>query len=190
MQVKISGQQMSIGDSLTEYVDGKAKEVVQKYFDHAVSAYVHFVKQSYLYVCDIVVNEGTGRNMIIKSSANCDDVYSSFDQAIAKIEKQLRKYKSKLKNHNKVKVSEIPVTEAVNYVINPFREEEHIETDDAPLTIAEQPAKIETLTVAEAIMRMDLENHPALMFKNASNNRINIVYYRADGNISWVDSKE
>lgn len=191
MQISISGQHFSIGSSLQEYAKDRITNSVKKYFDHAPGASIHFNKQNYEFICDITVNDGTGRHMIIKSNASADDVYTAFDIALAKIEKQLRKYKSKLKDHsNRIKLSEIG-SYAVKYVISPtkFAEEGDKEADtDTPVIIAEKPTKILKLSVGQAVMQMDLENVPALMFENVKTNRINIVYYRKDGNISWVDS--
>jgi ribosomal subunit interface protein len=186
MQIHISGQHLSVGESLSEYSKERINSIVSKYFEQAVSANIHFSKSSYLYVCDLIVNEGTGRHIVIKSSAECDDVYSAFDQALAKLEKQLRKYKTKIKDHHKNKTSEI-FTDAIKYVIDPYKEEYE---GDAPVTIAEQPVKIGTFSVSEAILKMDMESLPALMFKNISTNRMNVVYYRKDGNVAWVDSRE
>ena len=60
---------------------------------------------------------------------------------------------------------------------------------DNPAIIAEKPTQVLPISVGEAVMKMDLENLPALMFENVKTGRINVVYYRRDGNISWVDSK-
>lgn len=190
MQISVSGQHMSIGESLTQHAKERLEQVVGKYFDHAISASVHFSKQSYLYICDILINNGTGRNVAVKSGAKCDEPYSSFDQALAKLEKQLRRYKSKLKDHQHAKTSDMEA-HGVKYIINPqsFMDEHDDFIDNNPVTIAEKPILIHTMSVADAIMRMDLENLPALMFKNTSSGRMNVVYYRPDGNISWVDSK-
>lgn len=186
MQVQVSGQHLSIGESLTDYSKERVITAVSKYFEQAVSANVHYTKNSYFYTCDMIVHEGTGRHVVIKSSAECDDVYSSFDQALAKLEKQLRKYKTKIKDHHKAKTSEV-FLDAVKYVIDPYQEEY---SGDSPVTIAESPVKIGHYSVSEAIMKMDLENLPAIMFKNSSTKRMNVVYYRKDGNIAWVDSCE
>ena len=187
MQVSVSGQHISIGDALHQYVESRIIEVVRKYFEHAISASVRFSKQGFQYVCDIEVNDGTGRHLIIRSDYRCDEIYSSFDTALAKVEKQLRKYKSKLKDrHNRVKVSQI---EATKYVISPQQINEDEDIGDSPLIIAEKPVDVMPLSISEAVMKMDLENFPALMFQNIKTGRINVVYYRRDGNISWIDSK-
>lgn len=189
MQVDISGQHMSVGQSLKEYVDGRIKEVVGKYFSNAPSAHVHFIKQGYEFNCDIILHEGTGRHVVIKSNNSSDEVYNSFDIALSKLEKQMRKYKSKLNNHHRgAKVSQI-VPHAVKYVISSKGEEDKEFDIDNPVIVAEKPTQVLPLTVGEAVMKMDLENLPALMFENAKTGRMNIVYYRKDGNISWVDSK-
>lgn len=193
MQVLVSGQHLSIGTSLQEYVKNKITGSINKYFDHAPSATAHFHKQNHDFLCDIVVNDGTGRHIIIKSNAAADDVYFAFDSALSKIEKQLRKYKSKLKDHSRrMKVSEI-TPDTVKYIISPNKinsEDESSEIDfDNPVIVAEKAIKILKLSVGQAVMKMDLENLPALMFENVKTDRINVVYYRKDGNISWVDSQ-
>ena len=192
MQVSVSGQHLSIGLSLQEYVKERMGGSIKKYFDHAPSATVHFNKQNHHFSCDIVVNDGTGRHIVIKSNASSDDVYFAFDAAISKIEKQLRKYKSKVKDHSsKMKVSEvIPTT--TKYVISPTKIDDEVEDQeidlDNPVIVAEKATKILKLSVGQAVMKMDLEDLPALMFRNVKTDRINVVYYRKDGNISWVDS--
>ncbi|MCP5362695.1 MAG: ribosome-associated translation inhibitor RaiA [Rickettsiaceae bacterium] len=192
MQVSVSGQHLSIGLSLQEYVKERMGGSIKKYFDHAPSATVHFNKQNHDFSCDIVVNDGTGRHIVIKSNASSDDVYFAFDAALSKIEKQLRKYKSKLKDHSsKMKVSEvIPTT--TKYVISPTKIDDEVEDQeidlDNPVIVAEKATKILKLSVGQAVMKMDLEDLPALMFRNVKTDRINVVYYRKDGNISWVDS--
>jgi len=193
MQISVSGQHISIGASLQEYVRSRITSSIQKYFDHAPGANIHFNKQNHEFLCDIIVNDGTGRHTVIKSNSSSNDIYSAFDEALTKVEKQLRKYKSKLKDHShRMKVSEI-TPDVVKYIIAPNsnasgEDEEEIDIDN-PVIVAEKATKILKLSVGQAVMKMDLENLPALMFQNVKNDRINIVYYRKDGNISWVDSQ-
>lgn len=190
--VNISGQNISIGQSLQNYVNDRITAAVSKYFDHATSANVKFTKAGHEFVCDIVVNDGTGRHTVIKSECMSDDIYSAFDSSLSKVAKQLRRYKSRLKDrHDRIKVSEIS-PEAIKYTINANHfektgDDNEIDVDN-PVIIAEQPTKILKLSVGEAVMHMDLQNLPALMFENSTTGRTNIVYYRKDGNISWVDS--
>lgn len=191
MQISISGQHISIGNSLPEYAEDRTSQVVKKYFANAISTNIHFSKHGLQFVCDIIVNDGTGRHIIMKSSSSSDDIYSAFDSSLARLEKQLRKYKSKLNDrHDRIKASQTKF-EATKYVITPnnYGYDEEVLQDDAPIIIAEKAVEILTLSVSEAVMKMDLENLPALMFQNIHTDRTNIVYYRKDGNISWIDSK-
>jgi len=188
MQISISGQHISIGDSLKDYVTKRIQEVIHKYFAHIISTNVHFSKQGFQFTCDIIVNDGSGRHIIMKSDSVSDDIYVSFDTSLSKLQKQLRKYKSRLtEHHNRSKISK--GIEATKYVISPYDSDNDDVVGDNPIIIAEKPTEIFTLTIAEALMKMDLENFPALVFENSNTGRINIVYYRRDGNISWIDSK-
>lgn len=189
MNVSIAGQHINIGESLQEYAKGKITDMVTRYFEHATSAAVHFTKQAHKgFICDIIVHEGSGRHIVIKSDAVCDEIYSSFDLALAKAEKRLRKYKSKLNDRShKIKLAEADMT-AVKYIFASHHEP-HDDEHSVPVTIAEQPVDIMKLSVGDALMKMELENLPALMFKNSKTDRMNVVYHRPDGNISWVDSR-
>lgn len=189
MNISIAGQHISIGESLQEYVKTKVADVVSRYFEHATSAAVHFTKHPHQqFFCDIIVHEGTGRHIVIKSDATSDEIYSSFDLALAKAEKRLRKYKSKLHDRShKIKLAEADMS-AIKYIFAQHHEPHHDE-HSVPVTIAEQPVDILKISVGDALMKMELENLPALMFKNSKTDRMNVVYHRPDGNISWVDSR-
>lgn len=190
MQLQVSGQHISIGASLQEYVKEKVPALVTKYFSEAPSGHVYFSKQNRDIHCEIIVNEGTGRHVIIKSDCVSDDSYIAFDNALNKLAKQLQKYKSKINDHSKrLKLSEA-AEEAVKYVISSTHHDEEEFNVDNPAIVAEKSIPIMSLSVGEAVMKMDLENLPALMFKNAKNGRVNVVYYRKDGNISWLDSEK
>lgn len=193
LSINISGQHISVGKSLQEYVKDRMEEIITKFFDHAPGAHVNFTKRGYEYICDIIISDGTGRHTAIKSNGASDEVYSAFETALTKAAKQLRKYKSKLKDrHDRVKLNEA-APEAIKYIIDPKGVESddvEIEADvDNPVIVAEKTTNILKLSVGEAVMHMDLQNLPTLMFENIKTGRINVVYYRKDGNISWVDSK-
>lgn len=185
MQVTVSGKQIDVGSALQNHVEGELTKAVEKYFDRAVSASVVFSKEAHLFKCDIHVNEGTQSGIAIKGVGESVDVYASFDDAREKIEKQLRRYKRRLKNHHK---GESKAVSAIQYILE-SNDDEVSEHDEVPVIIAENESIIETLSVSEAVMRMDLGSLPALMFVNSKNGRVNMIYLRADGNIAWVDSK-
>ena len=190
MQITISGHQVSLGASFTEYAEDALEKTVKKYFDKAVSAEITAEKRRAFFAVTITVNEGTGNKMIIKGQAEATDIYPAFDDALARIEKQLRRYKRKIKDHHKVAAKEntAELFNATKYVLNNEEEKEEAE-DQMPAIIAEKNTAVETLTVSDAVMRMHLADLPALVFINKLNNNLSVVYARKDGNISWVDTQ-
>jgi len=196
MQISVSGKQIDIGDSLRKYVTDHIERVVSKYFDRAINSEVVFSKESHKhgnhFRCDVIVNEGAGIGFI-KGNSCSDNIYTSFDEALEKIENRLGKYKSRIKKHHKPKASEelSMVGKGTKYVLSHLDDEDPEQAEsDNPVIVAEKTTSIETLTVSEAVMKMDLSDLPALLFKNKVNGRINVVYHREDGNIAWVDPQE
>lgn len=193
MVITVSGKHMDIGNSLQDYVHDRINLGVKKYLSNITQAKIVFSKHNHLYNAEIILHDS---NMgLVKAESGSDDVYTAFDTAAIKIEKQLRKYKGKIKKHIHAKsIKEIHIDDnlsGMKYILNmPAVPEHNDDYDHEPVTIAEKGANIENLTVSEAIMKMDLAHLPALMFINKLNNRINMVYHRHDGNISWVDPGE
>ncbi len=189
MRINISGKNINVGESLVEYAENALASGVGKYFENAIDAEVLFTKEkSHLFRVTINVNEGTGVGMKIRGTADDSNVYAAFDSALQRIEKQLRRYHRRLKSHRKKPELDIlPAQLATKYVISNQDEIEE-DNDSGPLIIAEKSHEIETLTVSDAVMRMDLANLPALMFVNKKSGNVNVVYHREDGNISWVEA--
>lgn len=188
MKISVSGKGIDVGESLRTHIEERLTEGVNKYLDRVTSLSVVIAREAHLFRVDISGNSGTHDQMVIKGRAQSEDVYAAFEQASEKIQKQLRRYKRRITNHHKVKDADVfqtPVVRATKYVIADHEEEVH--EDASPVVIAEKSTDIETLTVSEAVMKMDLSDLPALLFFNAGNGRMNVVYRREDGNISWVD---
>lgn len=181
MQILITGQQLNLGDNYREYAEKALDNTVSKYFEEAVSADVRVVKEGALVRAEITVHPQSGA--LVRASGLSSDAYAAFDEAAGKIARQLRKYKNKLVNHKNqvVEVAHMSVIES---------SDEETEAGDAPVIIAEMQTNIPVCTVSAAVMQMDLEGLPALLFKNEGNGSLNMVYRRTDGNIGWVNPKE
>lgn len=186
MQIQISGRHVDLGDSFRTHAEGRLGEGVQKYLDRVTKVEVVVSKESHLFRVDIHGNTGTHSNIAVNSRASATDVYAAFDQASDRLEKQLRRYKRRLSDHHAGKV-EARQYLAKKYVLRPEEENAELAEQGAPAVIAEKATEVETLTVSEAVMQMDLRDLPALMFFNSAHGRLNVVYRRVDGNISWVD---
>lgn len=190
MQINVSGKQVDVGESLRAYVEKRLQDGISKYLDRVTLADVVISREAHNFRADIVLNTGTHSGVIIKGRGDAGDAHAAFDGAAERIEKQLRRYKRRLTDHHKSTRGDDLAAEvearATKYVLASRAEEEEA-AEEAPLIIAEKATSVEWLTVGEAVMRMDLADLPALMFFNKANGRLNTVYRRADGNISWVD---
>lgn len=190
MQVQVSGKGIDVGESLRSHVQKRTQEGITKYIDRINSVQVVISKESHSFRADIHANLGTHAGLVVRSHDLSADAHAAFDNALEKIEKQLRRYKRKITNHHKISygAAEADIAGQARKYVLPANIGEH--EDEAPLSgvvIAEKPTAVDTLTVSQAVMKMDLQDLPAVMFKNASSGRLNVVYRRADGNISWVD---
>lgn len=191
MQLHISGRHVDLGASFQEHVEKRLQDGLNKYLDRMVSLDVVVSKQAHhQYRVDIHGNTGTHSGTTIKSQGEASEIYAAFDDAATKAENQLRRYKRRLKDHHDAGAKERRALAARKYVLQPESHEEELDAKGAPAVIAEKSTNIEHLSVSEAVMKMDLAHLPALMFFNAGNGRLNVVYRRMDGNISWVDPEE
>lgn len=202
MQIRVIGAHTDVGQSLTQYVEENLTKAVKKYFDHAVSAEVHFAKDGHIFKVTLVVNEGVKGGIVVKSDGEAGDAYGAFNEACERSAKQLSRYKRKIKNYRRYGAGlkslepNYKALDATKYVLPPLNydvfaemesEEAEEKIDESHKIVAEKTTEIEELSIDEAIMKMDLANLPALVFMNSKNKRINVVYHRKDGNISWID---
>jgi ribosomal subunit interface protein len=191
MDIRISGHQLDTGAALQEHASDRLSAIVDKYFDRALSSHVTFGKApAGSYTCDIVTHVMQG--LILKAQGTAHDVHVAFDEAVGKIDKQLRRYKRRLTDRHE-QASYARSEEEAAYTIFAGEEvdDEVVEeaVAEAPLVIAETRVDIPTASVADAVMLMDLRNTTALFFKNAGTGRHNMVYRRADGSIGWVEPR-
>ena len=187
MNLTVKGKHLDVGDALRTYVRDQLSAVTEKYFSNPIDATVAFVHEAHLYRTDISVR--VGRGILLQSSAEATDIYASFDAAGGKVGKRLRRYKRRLRDHHshggEVEAEELP---ARQYVIEAEAAEDG-EAGAEPVVIAEMDTTIETMSVAEAVMRIDLAELPALLFRSGAHGGLNMIYRRPDGNIGWIDPK-
>jgi ribosomal subunit interface protein len=188
MQVLVTGKQIDVGDSLRGHVEATTAAIVGRYFDRAIEAHVVFCRERHLILSDISVH--AGRGLLVQCHGESSDAYVAFDSAVERLNKQLRRYKRRLRNHHKPAKDASDAQDAVDYVLAPVADEEAkapAGDDDQPLVIAEMRTSIPQLSVSEAVMRLDLADLPALMFRNSAHGNLSLVYRRRDGNVGWVD---
>lgn len=189
MQLTIKGRHLDISDALHSRTADRLTEVFDKYFGGAITADVIFSKEGNLF--RVVVQAHIGRNIELSAHGEAEDAYNAIDLATEHLGKRLRRYKRRLKNHHQNAASKEINADSVRQLVLAEAEEDSAHYDgDTPhesLVIAETTTKIMHLTVSEAVMRLDLTNDTAMLFKNQANGEINLVYRRPDGNVGWID---
>ena len=175
------------------HVETNLDATVSKYFNNAVDASVTISRQPDGFRADISAHPGRG--LLVQGGATAADVYAAFDGALARIAKQLRRYKRRIRDHHKGRRQDdtlpaqqyIIAAPAQQYIIAADNEDQELEEAGQPPIIAEMPTDIPTLSVGDAVMRMDLGDLPVVMFRNQAGGVFNVVYRRPDGNIGWID---
>ncbi len=189
MEVEIFGNKIYLGDALVNTVEEKLVASVKKYSENPINAQVNFSKDGHEFVCDITVHLSTG--LVANARARENEIYASADSAIERMEKQLRRYKRRLKNHHKERQSPIEAFQESAYVIEAVSEDESADeaADLQPIIIAETQVKVQNMSVGEAVMQMELGEDAMLVFRNSSHGGVNVVFRREDGNIGWIDPR-
>lgn len=187
MRIQVQGKQIDVGDALTQHVTQHLSAAVEKYFDRPVEAIVTFSRDARAFRCDAHVHLPTG--LTAASSATANDVYTAFDQGAERIEKQIRRYKRRLRDHHQNRRKPIEAYEAPTYVLDAGdgRDDSEEPASLQPVIVAEMTQSIQTLSVGEAVMQLELANKAFLMFRNDASGRFNVVFRRDDGNIGWID---
>lgn len=179
MNIQISGKHIDISDAYHAHVLQGFQQLSDKYAVNPIEIHVTITKHDHQFACQ--VNAHIGRGLHMRCHENGTDAYTAFDNSIVKLGKILSKHKERLKKHHHDS-AEVRAEAAAHYVWS----EDH-DDEGHPAVVAEMHTHIPLLTVGEAVMRFELQNEPYLLFYNKAHGRLNLVHYRADGNIGWID---
>jgi len=192
MRIQVAGRQMDVGEALRTRIEGELASGVGKYFDRATDAVVTVAKNGggAQFEVDCLVHLPSG--ISLQTQGHAGDAHGAFSDALGKLEKRVRRYKRRLRNHHADNKSPLPAEDAPAYVLAPTQEdnesgEDAPVADTTPLVIAENTISVRTMTVSMAVWQLDLTDQPAMMFRNAAHGGLNVVYRRPDGNIGWID---
>lgn len=188
MHITVAGKQVDTGEALQAHVRDGLALIARKYFDHALEANVTFSRDAkgHAFGCDI--NLKAGRDVFMRGEGEGSDARRAFEEAADHIAKRLRRYRRRVNDHARGVAAKRDAAEpARQIVLDPEPAEDAPAMADQPVIVAEGVTGIEKLSVGEAVMRLDLKNVPALMFRNSGSGTLNMVYRRPDGHIGWVD---
>ena len=186
MRYQITGKQIDIGTALQSHVKTELDGVITKYAERPTDANVIFSRSAHEYVCEATVHLSTG--LTAQAKAHDTEIYAAFNSCRDKMEKQLRRYKRRLKDHHRDRSEPVELFGASSYILASKDQTEETEPETLqPIIIAEMETKLQSLSVGEAVMQMELAGSNVLIFKNEGRGGLNVVYRRDDGNIGWID---
>lgn len=186
MDITVTGRKMTVSDALKEYVEEKIGNAVKVFNISPMSAEVVLRKERNPANPKPAIAEVTIRTKghIIRTEETEEDMYAAIDVASAKVERQLRKYKTKVVDrrlHSK-KISEVltPANEIVGVA-------EHVEyLDDFERVVRVKVLDLEQLTEEEALIQIDLLGHDFFVYNNSIDGLVNVMYRRKDGSYGII----
>lgn len=187
MRYQISGKQLDVGEALQTHVKAELGQVMEKYSQRPTEAVVVFSRDAHLYVCEATVHLSTG--LTAQARAQATDIYAAFDECCERMDKQLRRYKRRLKDHHRTRQKPVEFARAPAYIVAGSDETDESGEPESlsPIIIAETETRIPLLSAGEAVMQMELSHLPVMVFRNERHGGLNVVYRREDGNIGWID---
>jgi ribosomal subunit interface protein len=191
MRVQVAGRQMDVGEALRSRIEDELSSGVGKYFNRATDAVVTVAKNGGGIGIEVDCTVHLSSGISLQAAGHASDAHGAFDDALGKLEKRVRRYKRRLRNHHADNKSPLPAEDATAYVLAPLEgdaeDDAAPDRPDAPLVIAESTVPVRTMAVAMAVLQLDLSDAPVLMFRNAASGSLNVVHRRADGNVGWID---
>ena len=187
MALRISGKNLDIGASLRSHIQTRIAAATEKYFDGGVTGHVTIGHEGSGYRTECALHLASG--ITLTAEAEAHEAYASFDKTADRIDKRLRRYKQRLKTHHGAAGAQGrgSETEMASYVIATPDEDAEVTEAFSPVIVAESTMVLKTLSVAQAVTELDLTGAPVVVFRHATQERLNLVYRRPDGNIGWID---
>lgn len=196
MQIQFVSKGIDVSPALRERIETKVREGVEKYFNRPGEAFVVAGREGSGFRVDCSLHLPSGA--FLQAQGSAQDAYAAAEAAVAHLEKRLRRYKRRLKDHHADNKAALPAEAAAIYVLRGDpgageADDDHHDDDggaaggEEPVIIAETVGELRTFTVSMAVFEMDVTGAPFLVFRNAANGHLSVVYRRPDGNIGWID---
>ncbi len=173
MELEIFFKNIESTDAIKNYVEKRVKKFTKILGDN-IEIKVTLSTEKFRQIAEIIINF---KGIIIKGEESSNDMYSAIDLVVDKVERQIKKYREKLKER---KFGGNEKFEINMKILSSDETEE-------PKIIKSEKFFIKPLSVEEAVMQLDLLNQEFLVFRNSETNEINVVYKRKDGNYGWIE---
>ncbi|MBF0407288.1 MAG: ribosome-associated translation inhibitor RaiA [Candidatus Riflebacteria bacterium] len=192
MQLVVSGKNFHLSPALKDYSEKKLSSI-KKYFDHIIEVDVTLSvdetrDSDESKICEVTV---WANGIVLRAKKASEDLYASIDMVADKIERQIKKYKEKLKEKPRRQNSK--ADKQVSHKVISFKEALPLE-DEAALNAQKLPKIVRSGTFAmkpmfadEAAEQLGMLKQGFYVFSNAETNQINVIYKRSDGNFGLIE---
>lgn len=173
MILNFTGKNVEVTEALKDVTNKKLKRL-DKYFQKDVVGNVVYSVERNWKIIEITINlPGT----ILRVEESSDDMYTSIDKAVDVLERQIRKYKTRLQKRNQT-------GETIRFEnVIPLKENE----DEKPKIVKTKRFGMKPMSVEEAVLQMELLRHNFFVFMNADSEEVSVVYKRKDGNYGLIE---
>jgi putative sigma-54 modulation protein len=192
-RVDVVGRNVQITEPIRAYVWDKLSKI-ERFQNHIMHLHMTLEIQKLEHICTVVLKID---HLRVKCQADSTDMYASIDRAIDRLHNLLSRYKSRIQDHHRKKLSIIDMQ--VNVLQRPYDEVDEInaaieainvkkETDKLtpPKIIGSETKPLKMLTVEEAVMKMDLSGDHFLLFRCEEDQKLKVLYRRTDGHYGLI----
>ena len=175
MKINFTGKGMDVTEALRNVTEKKMSKL-DKYFQKDIEGNVTFSSEKDRKIIEVTINlPGT----IIRAEESSDDMYASIDKAVDVLQRQIRKYKTRLQNRYKN-------TETIRFEnVEPLPAKDH--DDDLPKLVKTKKFFLKPMNSEEAVLQMELLGHNFFVFMDGDTGNVNVVYKRKDNNYGLIE---
>jgi len=177
MNITLRGDKIKITDAMQEYANEKLERLV-KYLDNSENVNANLVVKVQNYKQKVEVTIPL-KNFILRAEEVQDDFYAAVDTVVDKIERQIRKNKTKLQS-KKIRDSKEIVFDYI---------EDYKENDEEESIVKRKKIEVKPMSEEEAIIQMELLGHQFYLFKDADTMKPSLVYKRNDGQYGIIETE-
>ena len=178
MNINVTFRHMETTEALKQYAIDKVSKI-KKYIDAPIEVHVVLSVEKFRHIAEVSF---TINGFVVKGQEETEDMYAAIDMVMDKIERQVRRYKDRLKSKRGAGSAEGKMRVKMNVVAV-----DHDQAETTPQVIKSTNFSIKPMDIDEAIMQMNLIDNDFLVFRNDSSNEVNVIYRRKDGNYGLIE---
>jgi len=184
MQVSITGRHIELTDPLKQYVQEKLQHLKHS-FDQVVDVHVVLSVEKFRQRCEISIQ---ANRLNIHGSHETEDMYASIDGVVDKLDRQLKRYRAKMRKHQTAPENNAPGIQVSHRILAATNTENELAADQEPEVLEMESMSAKPMSVDEAMMQLELsDQRPVFVFTNQHTNRVNVLYRRGDGKLGWIE---